>query len=66
MGNVDNIDLSAFDSSQRNGFVDITTNDIEGAIRQLMDLQVSLQGLQVKTPNLDDLFLKLTGNQLGA
>lgn len=51
---------------ERNGFVDMTTNEIESTISQLVEQGVSLRGLQVKTPNLDDLFLKLTGHQLGA
>lgn len=65
LDNFNDVDLSQFQSSQRNGFVDITTNEIELTISQLIDLKVSLHGLQVKTPTLDDLFLKLTGSQLG-
>lgn len=63
--NVEQVDLNGFETMLRNGFIDITTNEIEQTISQLMALSVSLQGLQVKTPNLDDLFLKLTGSQLG-
>jgi ABC-2 type transport system ATP-binding protein len=51
--------------SERSGFVDITAVQTEVTINQLIEKGISLQGLQVKTPNLDDLFLKLTGRQLG-
>jgi ABC-2 type transport system ATP-binding protein len=35
-------------------------------VRQLAEAGVSLTGLQVKSPNLEDLFLKLTGHALRA
>lgn len=65
VGNFTDVDKSVFQYSESNGFIDITTNEIEFTISQLIHLHVSLQGVQVKTPNLDDLFLKLTGSQLG-
>lgn len=47
-----------------NGRVEITTQQVEETISLLIAEQVSLDGLQVKSPNLDDLFLKLTGHSL--
>ena len=47
-----------------NGRVEITTQQVEETISLLISEQVSLEGLQVKSPNLDDLFLKLTGHSL--
>ena len=47
-----------------NDRVEITTQQVEETISLLIAAQVSLDGLQVKSPNLDDLFLKLTGHTL--
>lgn len=44
--------------------VEITTTDVEATIALLLAKNVSLSGLHVKSPNLDDLFLKLTGHSL--
>jgi ABC-2 type transport system ATP-binding protein len=44
--------------------VEITTNNVEGTLSLLMRCKVSLDGLHVKSANLDDLFLKLTGHSL--
>ena len=44
--------------------VEITTTDVEATITLLLKEQISLTGLHVKSPNLDDLFLKLTGHSL--
>jgi ABC-2 type transport system ATP-binding protein len=44
--------------------VEITTTQVEETISLLIAEHVSLEGLQVKSPNLDDLFLKLTGHSL--
>jgi ABC-2 type transport system ATP-binding protein len=44
--------------------VEITTTQVEATLTLLMEEQVSLEGLHVKSANLDDLFLKLTGNSL--
>lgn len=42
----------------------IHTDDTEATIAALLAQQISLQGLQIKSANLDDLFLKLTGHGL--
>ena len=44
--------------------VEITTTDVEATIALLLAKNVSLSGLHVKSPNLDDLFLKLTGHTI--
>jgi len=46
--------------------VEFTTPDVEQAMNQLIQHKISLEGLQVSKPNLDDLFLKLTGHSLRA
>ncbi len=44
--------------------VEISTADVEATIALLLSEKISLTGLHVKSPNLDDLFLKLTGHTL--
>jgi len=44
--------------------IEITTCDIEQTLALLMSHNVSLTGLHVKSANLDDLFLHLTGHSL--
>ncbi|WP_206483830.1 ABC transporter ATP-binding protein [Thalassotalea sp. G2M2-11] len=44
--------------------VEITTDQVEQTLSTLIAAQVSLEGLHVKSANLDDLFLKLTGHSL--
>lgn len=44
--------------------VDIDAQDVEVSISELLTRGVKLDGLQVKSANLDDLFIKLTGHQL--
>jgi ABC-2 type transport system ATP-binding protein len=46
------------------GRVEITTSNVEKTLAMLMSNQVSLEGLHVKSANLDDLFLHLTGQSL--
>jgi len=44
--------------------VEITTQQVEQTLTLLMSENISLDGLHVKSANLDDLFLKLTGHSL--
>jgi len=44
--------------------VEIQSKNVEKTLSYLMKEQVSLDGLHVKSANLDDLFLKLTGHSL--
>lgn len=47
-----------------NDRVEITTDNVEKTLAWLMENNISLDGLHVKSANLDDLFLKLTGHSL--
>ncbi|WP_281556071.1 ABC transporter ATP-binding protein [Thalassomonas sp. RHCl1] len=44
--------------------VEITSKNVEQTLALLIASRVSLEGLHVKSANLDDLFLKLTGHSL--
>lgn len=48
------------------GQVEITTQDVNHAIKELLARHISLTHLQIRSRNLDDLFLELTGKQLRA
>jgi ABC-2 type transport system ATP-binding protein len=49
---------------QSNGWIDITTSDVNGTIAELIGQGVELNQLQVRQCNLEDLFLQLTGKEL--
>ena len=49
---------------KNNHLAEILSHDVDQTIKQLLEKQVSLDGLQVRSPNLEDLFIKLTGHQL--
>jgi len=58
-------ELSAEHSWQKHGErIEITTANVEQTLALLMKKNVSLDGLHVKSANLDDLFLHLTGHAL--
>jgi ABC-2 type transport system ATP-binding protein len=44
--------------------VEIATEDVESTLRKLMDAHVPLKNLRIRPPNLEDLFLDLTGKEL--
>jgi ABC-2 type transport system ATP-binding protein len=44
--------------------VEISTSDVERALRALLDRGVPLKHLQIRPRNLEDLFLELTGREL--
>lgn len=44
--------------------VEITTGDLDGTLRELMQAGVPLRSLRIRPPNLEDLFLELTGKAL--
>lgn len=46
------------------GVLEIRTPDIDGTMAYLMERDVSLKGLKVRSPSLEDLFLALTGSDL--
>jgi len=53
--------LKIFDSSAK---VEITTHDLEATLRMLLEAHVPLTNLRIRPPNLEDLFLELTGKEL--
>ena len=50
----------------RNGFFEVSTDNLDITMKQLLATGINLEGLSIKKPNLEDLFLKLTGNSLRA
>ena len=48
----------------RNGLIELFTEDVPAALDELRDAGAALNGLTVETPNLEDLFLELTGHRL--
>ena len=56
--------ISTYSTHQRKGLIEITTNDLNRTIEELMARQISLARMQVRSRNLDDLFLDLTGKEL--
>lgn len=50
--------------SSANGQTIVDTNQAAALLDLLVQQQVNLDGLQIKTPTLEDLFLKLTGHNL--
>ncbi len=53
--------LRIIDAADR---VEITTDDLDATLRVLMDAHVPLNELRIRPPNLEDLFLELTGKEL--
>lgn len=46
------------------GVLKLQTDDIDGSLKALLAAKVSLDGLSIHKPNLEDLFIKLTGGSL--
>jgi ABC-2 type transport system ATP-binding protein len=46
--------------------IEITTDDLDGTLKSLMGAHVPLKSLRIRPPNLEDLFLELTGKELRA
>lgn len=52
-------------SYQRNNHqLELQTSNIDETIKNLLSFKIPLDGLQIRSPNLEDLFIKLTGHQL--
>lgn len=54
------------DAVVRNGSVELVSDRIDESIRSFLDADLNLDGLTVHKPDLEDLFLKLTGTSLRA
>ncbi len=52
--------------SRGGGYLQISSPDVEQTLVLLLQQGISLEGLFIKSANLDDLFLKLTGHSLAA
>ena len=50
----------------RDGSLEIYSDDVRRTLEHLERVGADLNGLRVETPNLEDLFLKLTGHTLRA
>jgi ABC-2 type transport system ATP-binding protein len=48
----------------KGNFLEITTNQLDKTMKDLLKTQLNLEGLTIKKPNLEDLFIKLTGTSL--
>jgi ABC-2 type transport system ATP-binding protein len=55
--------LKLIEASDR---IEISTHDIDGTLRALMEARVPLRNLRIRPANLEDLFLELTGKELRA
>ena len=50
--------------AQRQGLAELSTNNLDRAVKDLLAAKVNLEGLSIHKPNLEDLFIKLTGSSL--
>lgn len=48
----------------RDGTLELQTNNLDKSLNDLMRAHVNLEGLSIHKPNLEDLFIKLTGSSL--
>lgn len=55
-----------YQTKEHNGWIDISTADVNSVITALLEQGVELDQLQVRQSNLEDLFLQLTGKDLRA
>jgi len=58
------LENSNIEYQNNNNRLDILTTDVEHSVRELLECQLSLDGMQVRSPDLEDLFIKLTGHKL--
>lgn len=58
------LNAAGFEFQHNNHRVEITTNAVEKTVKDLLDKNISIDSMQVRSPNLEDLFIKLTGHQL--
>jgi len=62
--NTDLLKNSNIKFTSKNNQIEIMTGEVDLTVRRLLELNISLEGMQVRSPNLEDLFIKLTGHQL--
>jgi ABC-2 type transport system ATP-binding protein len=61
---VSNSDSLPFPVHKHKGVIEITTCNVDQTLEDLMAHNISLAHLQIRSRNLDDLFLELTGKEL--
>jgi ABC-2 type transport system ATP-binding protein len=49
-----------------NDHIEIHSTDVDGTLHSLIHSGIHLNGLSIHSPDLEDLFLKLTGSSLRA
>ena len=62
--NLSNDDMSYLSCREVRGKIEIPTTDINSCLNELMTHRVDLREIIVRSPNLEDVFLKLTGRKL--
>lgn len=48
----------------RNGIIEISSGNVNATIAELIAMNISLERMQIRSHNLDDLFLELTGKEI--
>jgi ABC-2 type transport system ATP-binding protein len=48
----------------RDGTLELQTSNLDKSLKKLLEAHVNLEGLSIHKPNLEDLFIKLTGSSL--
>jgi ABC-2 type transport system ATP-binding protein len=61
---VEALTASGITFTENNNRLDVLTEDVEELIRSLLDKKLPLDGMQIRSPDLEDLFIKLTGHML--
>jgi len=58
------LERMGLDYQLTNGSLIIRTDDVDGVLHTLLKSDTDLSGMRIKSPNLEDVFLTLTGKQL--
>ena len=64
LSNIEKLESSDLVFSSNNNLVEIMTSEVDATIKKIQQQNISLEGMQIRSPNLEDLFIKLTGHQL--
>jgi len=64
--NQSQLEAAEIDFEVKNHRLDMPTNQVDKKVRSLLKNKIDLDGMQVRSPDLEDLFIKLTGHQLRA
>ncbi len=62
--NLDALDKMGFDYQVTNGSLIIRTDDVDTILHHLLTSGIDLSGMRIQSPNLEDVFLTLTGKKL--